>query len=118
MHNFKELKIWQRAMDIAERIYLITRAFPKEELYGISSQLRRAAISIPSNIAEGAGRGTNPDFKRFLGMANGSINEVETQLILAGRLGLLDAKELGEEICRELDIMQKMIFSFQQKLTD
>ncbi|HLV40209.1 MAG TPA: four helix bundle protein [Xanthomarina sp.] len=72
MHRFEELKIWQKAMDITENCYRATENFPREEKYGLTSQLRRSAISIPSNIAEGAGRNTNGEFKQFLGIVNGS----------------------------------------------
>ncbi len=103
-------------MLIVERIYLISKEFPKEEQFGLTSQLRRAAISIPSNISEGAGRGTDKDFNRFLDMTNGSINEVETQLLLAQRLGFLDASEELDQIYKGLDEVQKMIFSLQRNI--
>lgn len=72
MHRFEELKIWQKAMDITEGVYKMSSSFPKEEKYGLTSQIRRCAVSIPSNIAEGAGRNTKGEFKQFLGIANGS----------------------------------------------
>jgi four helix bundle protein len=89
MHNFQDLKIWQRAMDIAEDTYILSADFPKEEKYDLTSQIRRSAISIPSNISEGAGRNTNGEFKNFLGIANGSSNELHTQLLLSHRLKLV-----------------------------
>lgn len=90
--SYQELIAWQKAMDLAEAVYRETRVFPREELYGLTSQLRRAVTSIASNIAEGQGRSTK-DFGRFLCMAMGSKNEVETQLILAARLEYLGTKE-------------------------
>ena len=93
MHNFQELKIWQKAMDVAESTYLISAEFPKEEKFGLTSQIRRSAVSIPSNIAEGAGRNTDGEFKNFLGIASGSSNELYTQLVLAKRLGLISEKK-------------------------
>ena len=93
MHNFQELKIWQKSMDIAESTYLISAYFPKEEKFGLTSQIRRSAVNIPSNIAEGAGRNTNGEFKNFLGIASGSSNELYTQLVLSQRLGLISENE-------------------------
>jgi len=90
MHNFQELIIWQKAMNIAEAVYKLSKKFPKEERYGLKSQIRRSAVSIASNIAEGAGRNTNGEFKNFLGIASGSSNELMTQLMLSSRLGLVE----------------------------
>jgi four helix bundle protein len=90
MHKYKELKVWQKAMDLAEAIYEVTKGFPSEEKYGVTSQLRRCAISIPSNIAEGAGRNTNKDFNRFLDVSVGSLFELETQVLLSFRVGFLN----------------------------
>tara|TARA_Y100001934_G_scaffold119458_1_gene146137 strand:+ start:396 stop:755 length:360 start_codon:yes stop_codon:yes gene_type:complete len=116
MHKYKDLKIWQRAMGISEKVYELSQGFPDEERFGLKSQIRRAVVSIPSNIAEGAGRKTDMDFSRFLDMANGSINEVETQLLLSQRLKILEESESFNWIISELDELQKMIFSFQSKL--
>jgi four helix bundle protein len=88
-HNFKDLVVWQRAVDLVAEIYVATRDFPRDELYGLTSQVRRAAVSIPSTIAEGQGRLTRGEFRQFLGQAKGSLAEVETQLIIAHRLGYL-----------------------------
>ena len=87
--NYLDLIAWQKAMDYAEAVYAATRGFPREELYGLTSQLRRAAVSVPSNIAEGQGRGTDPELVRYLRIAHGSLRESETQLLLAERLGYL-----------------------------
>ena len=89
MHRFEELKIWQKAMNITEAVYLLSAEFPKEEKFGLKSQIRRSAVSIASNIAEGAGRNTNGEFRNFLSMASGSSNELYTQLLLAYRLKLM-----------------------------
>jgi four helix bundle protein len=87
--RYNDLIAWQKAMDLVEQIYKITRSFPKEELYGLTSQVRRAAISVPSNIAEGHCRNGRREFVHHLSIALGSLGEVETQLILAHRLGYL-----------------------------
>jgi four helix bundle protein len=90
-YSYKDLIAWQKAMDLAEAIYQLTRDFPREEIYGLTSQLRRCAVSVPSNIAEGQGRTTPGEFKQFLGHARGSLLELETQLQLAKRLGYCSA---------------------------
>lgn len=87
--NYRDLIVWQKAMTLAKQIYETTRSFPKEELYGLTQQLRRAAVSIPSNIAEGNGRGTKPDYVRFLQIARGSLFETQTQIELSRDLGYL-----------------------------
>ena len=90
INDFKDLIIWQKGMEIAEHCYLATKLFPKDELYGIVQQIRRSAVSIPANIAEGYGRRSTKDYIRFLNIALGSINELETHLILSQRIGLCD----------------------------
>lgn len=89
--GYQELVAWQKAMDLVEAVYRVTTALPSEERYGLTSQIRRAAVSIPSNIAEGHGRASPRDFGRFLEIALGSLAEVETQLQLSARLRLLPA---------------------------
>lgn len=84
---YQKLHIWGKAMLLAKKIYVITSQFPKQEIYGMTSQMRRAAVSIPSNIAEGSQRGTNKDFANFIGIARGSLAELETQFILARDIG-------------------------------
>lgn len=86
MRKHQELRVWQQAMDLVEQIYRITAEFPDEEKYGLTSQLRRAAVSVPSNIAEGAARGSAKDFVRFLFIARGSLSEIETQVLIGQRL--------------------------------
>jgi four helix bundle protein len=90
VQSYRELFAWQKAMDLAAEVYRVTRRFPKEELYGLTSQLRRAAVSVPSNIAEGQGRQTTGEFRQFLGQARGSLLETETQILLSERLDHLD----------------------------
>ncbi|WP_194850629.1 four helix bundle protein [Nonlabens antarcticus] len=94
MHKFEKLKIWQKAMDLAVDVYNATSSFPTEEKYGLISQMRRCSVSIPSNIAEGSGRNSNPQFNQFLGIANGSTSELITQTFLSERLGLLDTETM------------------------
>src|SRR6185295_18113542 len=84
--NYQELIVWQKAMDLVVEVYAISRTFPREEIYGLTSQLRRAAVSVPSNIAEGQGRRTTADFLRHLSISYGSLREVETQTLIATRL--------------------------------
>ena len=88
--NYTDLLAWQRAMDLVESLYKITKEFPREELFGLTSQLRRAAVSIPANIAEGQGRNSRGDFRRFLSMAHGSLREIETHIHIAARLGYIN----------------------------
>jgi four helix bundle protein len=87
MLDYKELQVWQKAMKLAEDVYKLSANFPREEMYGLTSQIRRSAISIPSNIAEGSSRAGTKEFIQFLSIARGSSAELETQLILASRLG-------------------------------
>jgi four helix bundle protein len=115
MHKFEELKIWQKAMDITEKCYKASENFPKEEKYGLTSQLRRSAVSIPSNISEGAGRNTNGEFRQFLGIANGSSYELFTQLYLSTRLNLIKEENV-RPIINEVLKVTKMNFSLQRSL--
>jgi len=117
MHNFKNLKVWEKSMALAASVYELMEAMPVEEKYGLTSQIKRCAISIPSNIAEGAGRNTNADFARFLDISNGSSNELETQLLLAQRLNFLDASDVTS-ISNELDQIQKMNYKLINKLRE
>ncbi len=113
MHNFKELKIWNKAMDVTVEVYKATAAFPTEEKYGLTSQMRRCAVSIPSNIAEGAGRNSDGQFRHFLGISNGSCFELETQLIISNRLELID-DETVEPILQQITELQKMNYKLQE----
>ena len=94
MKTHKDLEVYKNSIDFVTRVYAITKTFPKEEGYGLTSQLRRAAISIPSNIAEGAARGHDKEFIHFLYIAHGSLAEIETQLIIARNLNYLSLSEL------------------------
>ncbi|MDQ1329663.1 MAG: hypothetical protein QG641_2955 [Candidatus Poribacteria bacterium] len=94
----KDLDVWKEAMKLAKEVYSLTASFPKEEMYGLSSQIRRASVSIPSNIAEGAARGSSKDFSRFLYISLGSLAELETQLLLAVDLGFIDSNDLDESV--------------------
>ena len=116
MNNYKELKVWQKAIDLAEMIYQITGNYPREEKFGLISQLRRAAISVTSNIAEGAGRNTDGEFRQMLGIAYGSICEVETQLILSDRMAIIDKSEF-EKLSNEIATIQKMLYALIKKLS-
>ncbi len=107
--NYRDLVEWQKAMDLVEAIYAATQHFPPDERFGLTSQLRRAAVSIPSNVAESEGRGSHNEFGRILSIAHGSLREVETQLMIAVRLGYVDgaickqAFSLAEEVGRLLN---------------
>ena len=116
MHNFQELIIWQKAMEITEKVYLISSNFPKEEKFGLTSQVRRTAVSIASNIAEGAGRNTNGEFRSFLGIANGSANELFTQLLLSTRLKLT-SEEIIYPLLTEITEVQKINYSLIRKFS-
>lgn len=87
MRSHKQLDAWKESMALVDQIYNITKIFPREELYGLTNQIRRCAISIPSNIAEGAARNSKKEFVQFLGIARGSLSELETQLLIAKNLG-------------------------------
>jgi len=115
VHNFKELNVWEKARQLVSDVYKITGKFPKEEKYGLGNQIQRAVISIPSNIAEGAGRGTDKDFMHFLDIAIGSSYEVETQLILANDLDYISQNELKDLLDKVCEI-QKMIHGFKRTL--
>ena len=95
LKNYRELKVWQKSYELCLETYRITAKFPKEERYGLTSQMRRAAVSIPSNVAEGYGRKTTLDYVRMLYISYGSVCELETQVLLAGDLDLIEKGELG-----------------------
>src|SRR5580658_250534 len=96
IRSYRDLRVWQRGMELVEAIYVITQSFPKQEMYGLSSQVRRAAVSIPANIAEGHSREHTKEFRNFLSMAQGSISELETELEIATRLGYLPAEQFSQ----------------------
>jgi four helix bundle protein len=115
MHNYKEIKIWQYSRRLVKVIYLLTKDFPKEEIYGLTSQIRRAVVSIPANIAEGAGRGTDKDFSHFLDIARGSLFELETLIILSSDLDFISEPRSIEELEKTSEIL-RMLNSFQNKI--
>jgi len=94
--NFQELLVWQRAMEMTVAVYELSRSFPRDELYGLTSQLRRAAVSVASNIAEGRGRLTQGEFRQFLGLAQGSNYEVQTQILVAKQLSMGEPELLSK----------------------
>jgi four helix bundle protein len=113
-HSYKDLIAWQRSMALVRDVYLCTRSFPKEEMYGLAAQLRRAAVSVPSNIAEGQGRLSKREFKQFLGLSRGSLLEVETQILIAEDLGYISPEHAKgiEQQCQEvLRILNGLIAS-------
>ena len=113
--SYRDLKVWQRSIDLAENIYRLTSVFPSSEIYGLTSQMRRAAVSIASNIAEGWGRHSRKDYSRYVDMAGGSNDELRTQLVIAERLGfgntklLAEATALADEIGRMLGDLHKFL---------
>jgi len=115
VHKLEDLKIWNMAMDITVKTYLLSADFPKEEKFGLTSQIRRSAVSVPSNIAEGAGRNTKGEFKNFLGIASGSSYELFTQLILSYKLKLVE-KVLVDPIISEALEVQKMNYALIKSL--
>ena len=116
MHNFKELIVWQKSRYLVKDIYKLTQKFPADERFGLTQQIRRAAVSIPSNIAEGSGRGTNNDFSHFIDIANGSAFELETQMYLALDLEYISQSEF-EEIAIKLIDVEKLIYNFKKSLS-
>ncbi len=115
MHNLQDLKIWNKATDLAVAIYTATANYPSDEKYGLTSQIRRAAVSIPSNIAEGAGRNSKKDFCNFLGIANSSSYELQTQFIISNKLNLL-SNDMLNGLLKQIEELQKMNYAFQQML--
>ena len=115
MAGYREIKVWRLAMELAEEVYKLCVEFPRQEVYGLTSQLQRAAVSIPSNIAEGQARNSSKEFNHFLGIARGSLAELETQIMLAQRLDYLSTEkanltlEKAEEIGKMLKGLQKSI---------
>ncbi|GAA4366459.1 four helix bundle protein [Hymenobacter saemangeumensis] len=114
-HRFKELIVWQRAMDVARTTYQLCMEFLVNERTGLTSQMRRSAISIPSNIAEGAGRGGNKEFAQFLRIANGSCNELHTQMILAADFGFINKEQLTSAE-GQIEEVERLLYAFQQKI--
>jgi len=121
INSYRDLRVWQGAMALAEACYLLTRGFPKDEMFGMTSQLRRAAASVPANIAEGHGRELTPSFIQFLRVAQGALKEVETHLLFSQRIGLATAEEVRSpmEQCEAVGkMLRALIRSLQQKAAD
>ena len=113
--SYRDLLVWQKAMDLVEISYSIAADFPRDEIYGLSSQLKRAAVSVPANIAEGHGRDGLGEYIHFLGVSQGSLRETETHLLLAGRLGMLNEDGLAQ-VLRLSDEVSKMLGSLIRSL--
>ena len=115
MGNYKELKVWQESVDFVVEIYRISTKFPIEEKFGIISQIRRAAVSIPSNIAEGATAKSTKTFSKFIAIARGSLSEVETQLLISYKLGFI-VKEVYTKIIERTEEISRMLAGLQHSL--
>ena len=117
IRTHKDLKIWQRSVALVTRVYAITEKFPKSEMWGLTNQIRRASVSVPSNIAEGSGRRSDKELVQFLHIASGSLAELETQFIIANNLGFIANNEYSEveqeihEIIRMVSAMSKNILN-------
>lgn len=110
--SYMDLDVWKKARDLAKEIYLVTKTFPADEQYGLISQLRRASVSVPSNIAEGCGRNTSKDTARFLFIARGGLYEIETQIVLAFELGHISSKERKNQILDDITACKKLLDGF------
>lgn len=117
VRHYKELKIWQKGMALTKEVYRITESFPASEKYGLANQLRRAAVSIPSNIAEGQARSGTREFLQFLSHASGSLAELETQILLSIDLGYCSTQDVSL-ILREISELQKMMAAIRRKLVE
>ncbi len=117
MHNLKQIKIWQKSINLSVEVYKATAKFPVEEKYGLTSKIRRAIVSIASNIAEGAGRNSDNEFVHFPGISNCSSYELQTQVVVSNKLGLIK-KEVLNSLLRLIDENQKMNYVLQKKLKD
>ena len=115
IRSYRDLRVWQEGMALAEACYLLTKRFPKDELFGMTSQIRRAASSVPANIAEGYGRNSKGDYIQFLRIAQGSLKELETHLTLSGRVGLVAESETKNAM-EECDRLGKMLHRLIQSL--
>lgn len=115
--SYRDLIVWQRGMKVAEGVYLLTRQFPREEQFGLTSQMRRAAVSVPANVAEGHGRGTRAAYAGFLRISRGSLKELETHLILAKRLGITTSEKV-DELLFDTDEIGRMLQTLITRLRD
>ena len=108
--SYHDLKVWQKGIELVKTIYLLTRDFPKYETYGLMSQIQRSAVSVPSNIAEGQTRNSTADFQRFLFISQGSLSEVDTQIVIAQELGYLD-KAKGQDVEARILELRRMLYA-------
>lgn len=117
MNGYRSLLVWKKAIELAKEIYSVIKLLPKDELFGLSSQLRRAAVSVPSNIAEGNGRSSKKDYIHFLNIARGSVYEIETQLLLCVELSFFNEKQTAKamDLCEEIS---KMLNSLIRSLSE
>ena len=115
MHNYKDLKVWNKSRELVHQIYALTADFPKTEMYGLTSQIRRSVVSISVNIAEGSGRNTNKDFIHFLHIAYGSALETETLILLSCDLRLIGTDQMNSMVLK-INEIEKMLFSFIKNL--
>ena len=115
MHRFKDLEVWKEGIELCTSIYKITDSFPDRERFGLISQINRSCVSIPSNIAEGAGRNSKKEFNNFLGIAAGSSYELETQLVIASNLGYINNHQ-KEELIIKINRVQNMLFGLKRSL--
>lgn len=113
--SYKKLQIWSKSMDLARKAYTVTQSFPQQEQYGLISQIRRCAVSVPSNIAEGSQRSSDKEFANFILIARGSLAELETQLILAHDFQYINDK-VYEECIIDIDELSRMLHAFHSKL--
>ncbi len=116
MRDFRDLKVWEKAHNLTLELYRLTKGFPVDEQFGLTAQLRRAAASVPTNIAEGCGRGSERELARFMSIAGGSVSEVEYQLLLAYELKYFNY-ETYKELEQQVNEIKKMLNKFIQKLT-
>ena len=117
LQNHRDLKVWQISVDLVETVYRLSRNWPNHELYGLVSQARRASVSVPANIAEGAGRRSTGEFIQFVGIARGSLAELETLFVVAGRLGYLEESVL-EHLLSDVAEVGRMLTGLMQSLRD
>ncbi len=115
MHNFRKLDTWLDGVELADTIYTLTASFPKMEIYGLSSQMQRAAVSVPSNIAEGSGKGSDRDFARFVSISLGSLFELETQIEIAYRRGYISTENYYA-LRPRIESLQKRIYNLREHL--
>ena len=116
MHNFRKLDIWIDGVELADMVYNLTDAFPHHELYGLASQMQRAAVSVPSNIAEGSGKGSDRDFARFLSISLGSLFELQTQIEIAHRRAYISTENYYS-VLATIESLQKRIYNFRQHIS-